>query len=394
MIIGVTYGIFDYISIDNNLKSKINSKFSFFKYYINSTNAHGVSPLQYACYFENKIIIDALIDLGSDINHCDKEGDFVLNYAIKTNNVKIVKKLLLKGASPLKKNSFGLSPINYIQSQQDYSTEIAEIMRGSNCIEKLFSSKIDFTALVNPPRYDLLLLIISLVITFYSSIVVGISALNYINSNTSNTSTHLIVYMILGILAVVFNLLQVIVIKSIQIFRRKPMNLKFYESLKDSSDTLVSLYSKSPNLCIRCYKIKEENTIHCITCDVCVDNWNHHCYWLDICISDSNIFCFYFFVIIISTTILINLSFTGVLSILFLVNMKENTLYTSDEFTFTVIKIISLVIFILFFSLGIFLLLPSFIRICSQKLAKRKSQSLLKETFITLDNDKSVNQAI
>lgn len=59
------------------------------------------------------IFVEKLISLGVDINHMDDDGSTPLKSALNGNNPKIVKALLLNGASISKKKPDGLSAVEF-----------------------------------------------------------------------------------------------------------------------------------------------------------------------------------------------------------------------------------------------------------------------------------------
>ena len=71
------------------------------------------------------------------------------------------------------------------------------------------------------------------------------------------------------------------------------------------------------NICVKCRRVKEMNTVHCISCDVCVDQFDHHCFFLNACISNKNRIYFKIFIFEIITTIFLNI----IISIKFFIDM-------------------------------------------------------------------------
>lgn len=51
---------------------------------LNIKNIRGIIPLHYACFCANKRIIDILLDLGSDIDSQDLEGNTPLHFAVNS----------------------------------------------------------------------------------------------------------------------------------------------------------------------------------------------------------------------------------------------------------------------------------------------------------------------
>ena len=79
-------------------------------------------------------------------------------------------------------------------------------------------------------------------------------------------------------------------------------------SVKKQS-SLITLFEKNKNICVKCRTAKNEKTVHCIVCNGCVRDFDHHCSWLNICINKENINWFRAFLYLFLAYILLNILF-------------------------------------------------------------------------------------
>ena len=57
------------------------------------------------------------------------------------------------------------------------------------------------------------------------------------------------------------------------------------------------MFKYNENICVKCQRVKEMNTQHCIACDICIDNFDHHCFFLNCCIYNNNKIYFKIFLV-------------------------------------------------------------------------------------------------
>lgn len=163
----------DYISISKTESEFLSANFSFLKFYIDQSNDYSVSPLQYACFFESKNLWEVMVNMGSDINHSDAEGNTVIVYGVKSANYKLIKKLLIRGAS-LDTKILGVTSRDRIK-QLELKGKIAKLFRKNNLCKNICEVRPEIIIPASVFRYDLLMLGLSLLLGI-SSIIYTILA--------------------------------------------------------------------------------------------------------------------------------------------------------------------------------------------------------------------------
>ena len=74
-------------------------------------------------------------------------------------------------------------------------------------------------------------------------------------------------------------------------------------------NSLITLFEKNKNICVKCRVAKDDTTVHCIVCNGCVTHFDHHCSWLNICISKQNLSWFRAFLYLFVAYIFSNIIF-------------------------------------------------------------------------------------
>ena len=84
------------------------------------------------------------------------------------------------------------------------------------------------------------------------------------------------------------------------------------------------MFKYNENICVKCRRVREMNTIHCISWNVCIDEFDHHCFFLNACINRNNSVYFKIFTIEILITVCANVF----ISVKFFINLiKEPKIY-------------------------------------------------------------------
>ena len=287
---------------------------------IDLSNEYDITPLHYACYHGAVNCVELLLDLQADINALDKDGKSVLIYAVFSGDIKIIKKLLIRGANKLIKDSEGKTAYDYAIKNNKYGIAtflkdykyIHKIKKFIRCnynnieIQHLKKYRNDFELLVYILFYSIFIIIFSLKLFFESEY-----------KDLTKTFWQMAIFtLVLNYIFLFFSLISIIYFKCI---------IRFKQHIKKNKNDFLIMYDKtnSNNICVKCIRMKKQNTIHCVVCNLCIDNWDHHCFWLNTCITKNNIKIFSFFLISIMSFLFINIIFPIVFIIIYFFEDKE-----------------------------------------------------------------------
>ena len=329
---------------DNNIfhySAKYNQNYSILFWYdklqiyfpylklIDLSNKYDITPLHYACYHGSVNSVDLLLDLKADINAIDKEGKSVLTYAVNSGDIRIIKKLLIRGADKEIKDLEGKTPYQYAIENHKYS--IALYLKNYNFISKIKNfihcnhKAIDIKQL-NGNKNDFEFIIYLLLYLIFT--IIFLIRILCVTDYKSLDSTYL--YLKLGFICfglngvfLLFTFILIIYFKCI---------INFRQHLKKNKNNFLEMYEKTNNICIKCIRIKKQNTIHCVVCNLCIDNWDHHCYWLNTCIDKNHLKIFTFFLISILCFLLINIIISLCFTTIYFGEKKE----IRDKFIFNI----------------------------------------------------------
>jgi len=66
---------------------------------------------------------------------------------------------------------------------------------------------------------------------------------------------------------------------------------------QNPDDPELMKLTENRDFCIKCKVIRDEDTVHCTDCKVCIKGYDHHCPWTGKCIGAGNLTPFYAFLI-------------------------------------------------------------------------------------------------
>ena len=245
-----------------------------------------------------------LLSLGINPNARDKNGLTALHYAVKKNHIRIIKKLLQKGADTnIKDNKSKKTPIMYAKNKP----EIMEIFRKKGVCEKLFF-KPDINQKTLCSNKNMILFITLHLIIF--ALVFFILLPFFDNTAFS------IIYLTIAFLA--FSLYFLLSFSNPGIMR----NL-IYKDLLD----IVEKGEDLENFCPYCLVKKQYRSLHCLVCEKCIDDFDHHCFWVGNCVGRKNYTLFFVFLIYI----LLNTLFNVGINIYFLVTEMRSSAEEEDR---------------------------------------------------------------
>ena len=287
---------------------------------IDLSNEYNITPLHYACYHGALNCVELLLDLQADINAIDKDGKSVLTYAVFSGETKIIKKLLIRGANKTIKDLEGKTP--YFYAIKNNKFDIAQMLKNYKfddniknfitCnyekteINQLKNKRNDFEIIIYLLFYLLLIIIFSLRVFFISNYKDFKSSLNYLKFG--------IICLGLSSLFLFISFIFIIYFKCI---------ISFKQHIKKDKKNFLLMYDNTSNICIKCIRIKKQNTIHCVVCNLCIDDWDHHCFWLNTCISKNNKNIFTTFLFAIICFLFINIIFSICFLIVYFIEDQE-----------------------------------------------------------------------
>ena len=244
---------------------------------------------------ENSVIY--LLNLGINVNLKDKEGNTALHYAVRKGQIRIIKKLIQRGADinipDFKKKK---TPVMLAKN----NPEILEIFRKKGICEKLFFKPDISKKTLCSNKNMFLFIILHILIIFFVFFVL----LPYFNST------------IFGIIYVVISCLVFILYISLSCSNPGRMVNKEYKDILD----LVESGQEAEDFCPLCLVKNKFRSRHCLICEICVDEFDHHCFWVGNCVGKDNYTLFFIFLIYI----LINTLFNMGVNIFYLITEMGN----------------------------------------------------------------------
>ena len=372
---------------------------------IDLSNLFDITPLHYACYHGSYNCVELLIDLGADVNAFDKDGKSVLTYAVYSGDMRIVKKLLIYGADKKIKDADGNSPYNYACEMN--KTQIVHLLKVNSCLDKvnvisccnvnnieikqLKGERNDFDLMIYLLLYLIFIIIFSLRFFFVS---------NYEELKISW------LYIRIGLYCL--GLSSIFLVLSLMIFAYFKCITKYPQYLFENKRNLLVMYDNSNNICVKCIRIKNPNTIHCAVCNLCVDDWDHHCFWLNACINKNNIKQFVIFIILMVCLLFTNLIFSICFLILFfieddskrdifIINIFSNINYEDYKGNMLIWRLLYLCFFSIYFLIFLFLFFYNFSAIIlSSKNSKIRKEEIAANSsyYSTNTNNDYINKLI
>ena len=230
---------------------------------------------------DNSVIF--LLSLGLDPNIQDKYGFTALHYAVKYNNIRIIKKLLQKGADGnIKENKTHKTCVMMAKNKP----EILEIFRKKGVCEKLFF-KPDITQKSICSNKNMILFMALHLLIFFITFFIFLPYFN----NTAFSISYIIIS------SIVFCLYTILSFSN----PGKLINNKYLNLLD-----IVEKGEEVDNFCPYCLVKKSFRSVHCLICQYCVDEFDHHCFWVGNCIGRKNYTLFFIFLVYILLNTLFN----------------------------------------------------------------------------------------
>ena len=258
--------------------------------------------LSAAIGMDNSVIF--LLSLGLNPNIQDKFGYTALHYAVKKSHIRIIKKLLQKGADRnIIEKRHKKTPVMMGKNKP----EIAEIFKKKGICEKLFF-KPDISQRTCCSNKNMILFIVFHLLIISLVFFVIFPDFNSLPFSISYLSISGLVFLLYFILS----------------FSDPGRMVRQYKDLL----SIVESGEEVENFCPYCLVRKTYRSLHCLICQKCVDDFDHHCFWVGNCIGKNNYTLFFIFLVYI----LINTLFNVGVNIYFLI--KELTLKDDEDCAF------------------------------------------------------------
>lgn len=204
---------------------------------IDNPNEHLITPLHYACYHNSLKVIDLLLDLGADINARDCNDKSVLIYGVYSGSVRLIKKLLLRGANKFMKDDTGKTAYQFAIENRKYN--IAELLKTKNVFKKMFCNSLELSSIKGIRNDDIAAY---LFISYF--IFIALFLISYLNERLYHThgnfkevflSISSLVFCFLGLGTVFIAFIQFIYFTTF--FKRKQSH---FEEIQEGSLLIVS----------------------------------------------------------------------------------------------------------------------------------------------------------
>ena len=234
---------------------------------------------------ENSVIY--LLSFGIDPNLKDKYGYTALHYAVKHNQIRIIKKLLQKGADKnIEEYKTKRTPVMMAKNKP----EILAIFRQKGVCEKLFF-KPDISQKTLCSNKNMILFIILHILIIFNTFFILIPYFN-------NTIFSIIYLIISGLVFCLYTILSF-----------SNPGIMVNKSFKDILD-IVEKGEEVENFCPYCLVRTNFRSLHCLICQKCIDDFDHHCFWVGNCIGKNNYTLFFVFLVYILFNTLFNVIVT------------------------------------------------------------------------------------
>ena len=255
---------------------------------LNATDNDNLNALHLATISGMDSSLVYLLSLGMDPNAQDINGNTPLHYAVKYNQIRIIKKLLQNGA---KKNIINKTQKKTPVMMAEDKPEILEIFRKKGICEKLFF-KPDISKKTAFSNVNMILFItLHLIIMFLTFFML----MPYFNN-----TVFAVIYLTISFL--VFFLYGYLSFSDPGV-----MTNNEYNSLLDAVEKGENL----ENFCPFCLIRKNYKNTHCLICQKCIDEFDHHCFWVGNCIGKKNYTFFFIFLIFVIFNTIYNFGITS-----------------------------------------------------------------------------------
>ena len=368
-----------HIAADNN---KSISLLFFFSFYhdnnscLNIKNKSSWTPLHIACYRGNYEFVQYLINLGADMECKDNDNKTPLFYAAQSQNIKTVKYLILSGANKKVKDNKNKTVIEYTRDKNIYN-----ILENKNIFRVACKCETNYQSLKKHYRNIFMIILLIFMIIFHLFIILKYKISNFATKCYNKISFSFEIFLL--IFNIILEILVLCIYYFFQVIKKKKLNNSLEKNnnnynfcLKENGIEYYEMFKYNENICVKCRRVKEMNTQHCIACDVCIDNFDHHCFFLNCCIYSQNKKYFRIFLAVGLITVFFNLmtSFLFFIDFMKYPNIYYGLIYNSKDFNTNIIfDFLIYILNILYFILALFFILGTIIPFMFDFISKKMS---------------------
>mgnify|MGYP002475005064 FL=1 len=234
----------------------------------------GLTPLHLAAKEGQEQSATLLIAWSGDLDRKDSEGMTPLHYAALANSYRIVRHLLMKGASRDSLNNSQATPFRIAQRSQA-SPDVVGMLEEPCFLVKCNPVKPPLRP-VKSSSLNFIFYIVLFVLRYFLVFLFVVPGVNEFLGIAS-----------FGVFSVSFVLFQMVSNMDPGYVKKDDMNL-------------LDLYEKYNGdfVCPYCETRRSHHIKHCQHCDKCVRKYDHHCPWINNCVGENNRKMFFIFLLI------------------------------------------------------------------------------------------------
>jgi uncharacterized membrane protein (DUF485 family) len=281
----------------------------------------------------------------------------------------------LSGANKKVKDNKNKTVIEYTRDKNIYN-----ILENKNIFRVACKCETNYQSLKKHYRNIFMIILLIFMIIFHLFIIIKYKISNFA---TKCYKISFSFELFLFIFNIILEILVLCIYYFFQVIKKKKLNNSLEKNnnnynfcLKENGIEYYEMFKYNENICVKCRRVKEMNTQHCIACDVCIDNFDHHCFFLNCCIYSQNKKYFRIFLAVGLITVFFNLmtSFLFFIDFMKYPNIYYGLIYNSKDFNTNIIfDFLIYILNILYFILALFFILGTIIPFMFDFISKKMS---------------------